>query len=157
MVAAEIAAEAAITVDGTPLGTWGLLLPSVTAVFGLEGTFAAAELALRPLYANFPPEVRAEAMPSFPAIERDLSAILPESATWAEVESLVAGLSLPCFESLGFVGTYRGKQTGAGRKSLTLRVTFRAPDRTLTREEADAAMATLSAALVAKTGAEIRA
>jgi phenylalanyl-tRNA synthetase beta chain len=148
--------EAAITVDGTPLGTWGLLLPSVTAVFGLEGTFAAAELALRPLYANFPPEVRAEAMPSFPAIERDLSAILPEAATWAEVESLVAGLSLPCFESLGFVGTYRGKQTGAGRKSVTMRLVFRAADRTLKREDADAAMHSLAEALKARLGAEIR-
>ena len=148
--------EAAISVDGTPLGTWGLLLPSVTAVFGLEGTFAAAELALRPLYPNFPPEVRAEAMPSFPAIERDLSAILPEASTWAEVESLVAGLSLPCFESLGFVGTYRGKQTGAGRKSLTMRLVFRAPDRTLKREDADAAMHSLAEALNARLGAEIR-
>ena len=73
-----------------------------------------------------------------------------------EVESLVAGLSLPCFESLGFVGTYRGKQTGAGRKSVTMRLVFRAADRTLKREDADAAMHSLAEALKARLGAEIR-
>ena len=149
--------EAALTVDGRHVGSWGLLTPAATAVFGLEGTFAAAELLLRPLYAGFPPEARAEALPSFPAIERDLSAILPETATWAEVEALVAGLTLPCFESLGFVGTYRGKQTGAGRKSVTMRLVFRAADRTLKREDADAAMNTLSDALRTRMQAEIRA
>ena len=106
--------------------------------------------------ANFPPEVRAEALPSFPAIERDLSAILPETATWAELETLVAGMQLPHFESLGFVGTYRGKQTGAGRKSVTMRLVFRAPDRTLKREDADAAMHALAGALQQRMGAEIR-
>jgi len=30
---------------------------------------------------------------------------------------------------------YRGDQTGAGKKSLAYRLSFRAPDRTLTTEE----------------------
>lgn len=149
-------AEARLTVDGNPLGSWGLLAPAALAAFGLEGTFAAAELSLHPLYASYPPDARAEALPAFPAIERDVSAILPEQATWAELEALVQGLRLPCFESLGFVGTYRGKQTGAGRKSVTMRLVFRAPDRTLRREDADQSMAALADALRGRMGAEIR-
>jgi phenylalanyl-tRNA synthetase beta chain len=155
--AAWYANEAVLSVDGTAVATWGILTPAVTALFGLEGTFTAAELLLRPLYANFPPEVRAQALPSFPSIERDLSAILPETATWSSIEALVHGLALPCFESLGFVGTYRGKQTGAGRKSVTMRLTFRAHDRTLKREDAEAAMQALAAALQSQLAAEIRA
>jgi phenylalanyl-tRNA synthetase beta chain len=143
-------------VNGSPAGGWGLLGDAALAPFGLSGTFAAAELHLHPLYAGFPPEARAEAMPAFPAIERDLSAIVPETATWAAIEALVAGLRLPCFESLGFVGTYRGKQTGAGRKSVTMRLTFRAADRTLKREDADAWMGALADALKAGMQAEIR-
>ncbi|MFM8639232.1 MAG: phenylalanine--tRNA ligase subunit beta [Planctomycetota bacterium] len=149
-------AEARVTVDGNPLGGWGLLAPQALAPFGLAGTFAAAELSLRPLYANYPPDARAEKLPDFPGIERDLSAILPEQATWAEVEALVHGLRLPCFESLGFVGTYRGKQTGAGRKSVTMRLVFRAGDRTLRREDADQWMASVADALRGRMGAEIR-
>jgi phenylalanyl-tRNA synthetase beta chain len=148
--------EARLSVNGSPAGGWGLLGDAALAPFGLSGTFAAAELHLHPLYAGFPPEARAEAMPAFPAIERDLSAIVPETATWAAIEALVAALRLPCFESLGFVGTYRGKQTGAGRKSVTMRLTFRAADRTLKREDADAWMGALADALKAGMQAEIR-
>ena len=55
------------------------------------------------------------------------------------------------------MGTYRGKQTGAGRKSVTMRLVFRAADRTLKREDADAAMNTLADALRTRMQAEIRA
>ena len=149
-------AEARLSVGGAAVGNWGLLAPTALEPFGLSGTLAAAELHLAPLYAGFPPEARAEALPAFPAIERDLSAIVAEAVTWADAEALVAGIRLPCFESLGFVGTYRGKQTGPGRKSVTMRLTFRAPDRTLKREDADGWMAALADALKSRLGAEIR-
>ncbi len=149
--------EARLKLGGATIGAYGLLTPATLAVFGLEGPLAAAELELRPLYAGFPPESRAQELPAFPAIERDVSAITDEHVAWAQVEALVHGLALPHFESLAFVGTYRGKQTGAGRKSITLRVTLRKPDGTLTREEGDAVMATLVEALRTQLGAEIRA
>jgi phenylalanyl-tRNA synthetase beta chain len=148
--------EAAVACDGRAVGTFGILAPAALATFGLEGTFAAAELELEPLWAGFPPDARAEALPAFPAIERDLSAIVPERATWAEVESIARGLGLANLESVGFVGTYRGAQTGAGRKSVTMRLVFRAHDRTLRREDADAPMAALADALAARLGATIR-
>lgn len=149
--------EASIACDGRPIGTYGILAPAALATFGLEGTFAAAELELEPLWAGFPPDARAEALPAFPAIERDLSAIVPERAAWDEIESVARGLGLANMESIGFVGTYRGAQTGAGRKSVTMRLVFRAADRTLRREDADAPMAALADALVARLGATIRA
>jgi phenylalanyl-tRNA synthetase beta chain len=149
--------EASIACDGRPIGTYGILAPAALATFGLEGTFAAAELELEPLWAGFPPDARAEALPAFPAIERDLSAIVPERAAWDEIESIARGLGLANMESIGFVGTYRGAQTGAGRKSVTMRLVFRAADRTLRREDADAPMAALADALVARLGATIRA
>jgi phenylalanyl-tRNA synthetase beta chain len=149
--------EASIACDGRPIGTYGILAPAALATFGLEGTFAAAELELEPLWAGFPPDARAEALPAFPAIERDLSAIVPERAAWNEIESIARGLGLANMESIGFVGTYRGAQTGAGRKSVTMRLVFRAADRTLRREDADAPMAALADALVARLGATIRA
>ncbi|MFO0963001.1 MAG: phenylalanine--tRNA ligase subunit beta [Phycisphaerales bacterium] len=148
--------QARLLLDGRAVGTYGLLAPATLEVFGLEGVLAGAELDLRPLFAHYPPDARAQALPAYPAIERDLSAIVAETVRWEQVEALVRGLGLPHFESVHFVGTYRGKQTGAGRKSVTLRVVLRRADGTLTREQADAAMATLAQALTASLGAEIR-
>jgi phenylalanyl-tRNA synthetase beta chain len=150
------AAEARISCGGRPVGAYGLLAPAAVAAFGLEGTPCAAELELEPLWHGYPPEARAEALPSFPAIERDLSAIVDERTRWEDIDALARSLALANLERVDFVGTYRGAQTGAGRKSVTMRLSFRAPDRTLRREDADGAMSALAEALVGRLGAAIR-
>jgi phenylalanyl-tRNA synthetase beta chain len=95
-------------------------------------------------------------LPSFPAIERDLSAIVDERTRWEDLDALARSLSLANLERVDFVGTYRGAQTGTGRKSVTMRLSFRAPDRTLRREDADGAMSALAEALTGRLGAVIR-
>jgi len=60
-------------------------------------------------------------------------------------------------ESTRFVGTYRGKQVGAGKKSVTLRMQFRDPETTLRHEQVDPQVAAVVQALGAKVGAELRA
>jgi len=52
---------------------------------------------------------------------------------------------------------YRGEQVGPGRASLALRLEFRAPDRTLTDEEAAAIRERIVAALAERLGGELRA
>ncbi len=150
------AEEARIACDGRPIGAYGLVAPAAAAVFGIEGTLCAAELELEPLWHGYPPEARAEALPSFPAIERDLSAIVDERTRWEDLDALARSLSLANLERVDFVGTYRGAQTGTARKSVTMRLSFRAPDRTLRREDADGAMSALAEALTGRLGAVIR-
>jgi phenylalanyl-tRNA synthetase beta chain len=60
-------------------------------------------------------------------------------------------------ERLTFVGTYRGPQTGPGRKSVTMRLRFRAPDRTLRHDEVDPQVGALVAAAKSSLAAELRA
>ncbi len=48
---------------------------------------------------------------------------------------------------------YRGDQVGAGRKSLALRLEFRAPDRTLTDEEVSARREAIKSEVEALGGA----
>jgi len=52
---------------------------------------------------------------------------------------------------------YRGQQLPSGKKSLAFAVDFRALDRTLTDEEADAAVASIVDRLARDFGAELRA
>jgi phenylalanyl-tRNA synthetase beta chain len=141
-------------------GTIGLLSPVVLRQFGLERTTAGAELALADLFHAFPPDTRAVAMPAFPGIERDVSAIVAENVSWAALSALVTSLvtspGLAHFESMEHVATYRGKQTGEGRKSVTMRVVFRSNERTLRSEEVDAQMESIVAALRQQIQAEVR-
>ncbi|MGH3682595.1 MAG: hypothetical protein ACRDT2_20375, partial [Natronosporangium sp.] len=59
-------------------------------------------------------------------------------------------------ESVRLFDVYAGEQLGQGRKSLAYTLTFRAPDRTLTTEEAVAARDAAVAAAASRTGAELR-
>ena len=59
-------------------------------------------------------------------------------------------------ERVDFVTTFRGKQIGDGRKSVSLRLIFRKPDGTMTSEEADASVARAIEHLRESLGAEVR-
>ena len=86
--------------------------------------------------------------------EADLAAIP------ADLEKLAVRVIHACglanLESISFVTTFRGRQIGEGRKSVSLRLVFRKPDGTMKSEEADASVARAIAALREKLGAEIR-
>jgi phenylalanyl-tRNA synthetase beta chain len=124
-----------VHVDGAPAGAAGLIAPGVLAEHGLETPIACAEIDLAPLLALYPPRSAVQALPQFPPIERDLSLIVAEGVAWASVEAVVAEARPALLESCGFVGVYRGPQAGAGNKSVTMRLRFRDPARTLTHEE----------------------
>jgi len=150
-------AFADVLVNGDRVGSVGLLAPGVLNQHDLDHPMAAGDLNLDALLALFPPEVRIRALPAFPPIDRDLSLLVPEGTPWERVRSLVEGANLPLLESVEFVGTYRGKQAGAGRKSVTLRLTFRDPSRTLRREEVEPQVASLVERARSDLAAELRA
>jgi phenylalanyl-tRNA synthetase beta chain len=83
--------------------------------------------------------------------------VVPEATPWEKVEHIVAAAKLAHLESLAYIGAYRGKQVGEGRKSLTMRLVFRKHDGTLRREDVDAIVATATASLQKSLGAELRA
>ena len=61
-----------------------------------------------------------------------------------------------CLAAVSVFDVYRGEQVGEGQKSLALRLSFRAPDRTLTDEEVAERRAAIEAAL-AELGGRLRA
>ena len=138
------------------LGTFGPISPAIAARFGVEESLYGAEIGLPQHYHRYPPETEARALPNFPGIERDVSAIVDDRLSWIDVKSAIDSLRLQHLETLEFITTFRGKQIGAARKSLTLRATFRSPDRTLKHEEVDAQMQSLMQTLQQQFGAEIR-
>jgi phenylalanyl-tRNA synthetase beta chain len=145
--ALDPAAYARIMLRGVPLGYAGLVSAEHAADVGLEGAFVAAELNLATLLAVFPAVSVVKTLPTFPAVERDLSPVLPETMTWDTVRRTVMDAQVHRLEAVEFVGTFRGKQIGVGKKSVTLRLRFRDPGKTLRHEEVDAEVQTLVAVL----------
>lgn len=147
---------AEVTINGARVGCMGLISAAVQGEHGLEVPVVAAELQIAALVALYPPRAVVTALPAFPSIERDLSLIVREETAWAKIDAMVNALRVPLLESWSFVGAYRGQQAGPGRKSITFRMRFRDPARTLTHEEVSPQVESIVAAASKDLGAEVR-
>jgi phenylalanyl-tRNA synthetase beta chain len=98
------------------------------------------------------------APPTFPAVERDVSLLVPDSLEGGagEVERVLkaeGGL----LEEIRLVSEYRGPGVDAGDRSVTWRLTFRHPTRTLTEKEVDERQRKLLRTLETELGVRQRA
>jgi phenylalanyl-tRNA synthetase beta chain len=79
--------------------------------------------------------VRYEALPRYPAVERDFSFIFDDAVEFAKIQKTIAGLGLSELRSFVPVEIFRGGAISAGKYSLLLRATFQSGERTLREEE----------------------
>jgi phenylalanyl-tRNA synthetase beta chain len=128
---------AAIAVRGEVVGHAGELHPTVCAGLELPRRTAAMELDLDavPLPGPTPPPV----ISNFPPALIDLALVVSSDVPAADVEAAIVDGAGALLESVRLFDVYTGEQVGPGRKSLAYKLIFRAPDRTLTAEEAVAA------------------
>jgi phenylalanyl-tRNA synthetase beta chain len=98
-------------------------------------------------------ELRTESLPRFPSIVRDVSILVDAALPAAAVRGTIRSAAPSTLERLVEFDRYRGKGVPEGRLSLSLRLTFRSPERTLTDAEVDAAMEKIVAALASAHGA----
>jgi phenylalanyl-tRNA synthetase beta chain len=149
--------SATVLVDGRPAGMVGELHPGLAEGLELEGRVALAELEV-PALSAAAAAARFELrdVPRFPPIRRDLAFVVPEDAPAGAVR---AGLETAAGDLLGsslLFDVHRGEPLPDGTKSLAFAVEFRAPDRTLTGEEADRAVAAVVERLRSDFGATLR-
>ncbi|BCB89116.1 hypothetical protein Psuf_064290 [Phytohabitans suffuscus] len=146
---------AAIAVDGVTVGHAGELHPSVLAALELPRRTSAMEIDLDALpEAGVAPAPRVS---GFPPALIDVAVVVDGAVPAAEVQAaLVAGAG-DLLESVRLFDVYTSaQQLGEGRKSLAYKLAFRAPDRTLTVEEAVAARDAAVAEAAVRFGAVLR-
>ncbi len=95
-----------------------------------------AEILLDPLFAASLRIVRYEPLPKVPAVDRDLSLLVPEGTVFSTIAEAVG--KPEHLVSIEPVEIFRGKQVAAGRYSLLLRTVWRKPSESLTDEEVNA-------------------
>ncbi|MEV4348037.1 phenylalanine--tRNA ligase subunit beta [Actinoplanes sp. NPDC049596] len=145
---------AAISVDGAVVGHAGELHPAVVSAFELPKRTAAMELDLDALPAA--PVTQARKISSFPPALIDVALIVDATTPAASLEAALAEGAGELLESVSLFDLYESEQLGEGKKSLAYKLTFRAPDRTLTSEETLAARDAAVAAAASRFGATLR-
>ncbi len=140
--------SAAVLVEGSAAGWIGEVHPLVCRAWGVSAA-AAFEVGLAPLVAASPAwQEEFEDLTTHPAVLQDLAVVIEDSVPGAEVRAAVIAGGGDLLRSAEVFDLYQGEQVGEGRKSLALRLEFRAADRTLTDEE----VAGLREAIAAKLG-----
>ncbi|MER7005004.1 phenylalanine--tRNA ligase subunit beta [Dactylosporangium sp. NPDC000555] len=145
---------AALLVGDTVVGHAGELHPAVCADLDLPRRTVAMELDLDAL--PIPGVSIAPRLSSFPTALIDVALVVDAATPAGEVEAALAEGAGPLLESVRLFDVYSGAQLGEGRKSLGYKLTFRAPDRTLTGDEALAARDSAVAVAASRLGAVLR-
>jgi phenylalanyl-tRNA synthetase beta chain len=138
------------TSDGVALGIVGQLSPASAETRGLPrgDEVYVAELDLDALAAAAPrDDLRIEPLPRFPSIARDISILVDERLPAARVRATILAAAPGTLERVGEFDRYRGHGIPEDKTSLSLQLTFRATDRTLTDPEVEQAMAVIVSAL----------
>jgi phenylalanyl-tRNA synthetase beta chain len=132
---------ASVVCAGEQIGWLGELHPLVAREWDLDGAVAVMELDLDRLVALAAArEHEYRDVISYPGLRQDLAVVLPDSVTAARATELVRAAGGDLLDGVHVFDVYEGPalpppsagQTGEGRRSLALSLSFRAPDRTLT-------------------------
>lgn len=127
--------RAAILTEGETLAVLGEVHPDAAQRFDIPGRAYVAQVNLPLFFAHSAPMGEVKAIARFPAVNRDLALVMPESQ---QVGPLMDALRTGCgtmLEDIRMFDVFRGVQLGAGKKSVAFSLTFRAADHTLTEEE----------------------
>ena len=148
---------ARISVDAEQaIGTIGRLEDAVAAAYKFRQPVYVAEVDLNALLSIREGAALYSPLPRFPAVVRDLSLLVARRVPLAEMLRAITDQRLEHLQSARLVDVYEGAGVPEGKRSVTLRIEFRADERTLRDEEVDEMHAQLVNALRQKFDAELR-
>ncbi|MEX3565566.1 phenylalanine--tRNA ligase subunit beta [Micrococcus endophyticus] len=135
------------------VGVAGELHPQWLEAEDLPARTSVWELDLDALCAAAPPVVVAVPLSTYPMSTQDVALVVEEAVVAGDVRASLAEGAGELLESVELFDVYRGPGVPEGRKSLAFSLRFRAPDRTLTAEEASEARAAATALAAQRHGA----
>ncbi len=141
---------ATVSAGGRIVGSIGMLAPPIVLAGGLSSndTVYVAELDLDALArTQSAAPLTVKPLPRYPSIARDISIVVDHILPAATVRGTIRAAAPDTLVSVREFDRYQGKGVPDGRVSLSLRLTFRSPERTLTDAEVEAAMTKILDAL----------
>ena len=149
----------ALTLGGKiVLGYFGEIHPGLLSAFDLTGSVAAFEIFLDAIPL---PRSKSKARPAlkpsdFQSVERDFAFIVDESVTAADMLKALAQADKQLITGVGIFDVYTGKGVEPGKKSVALKVTLQAQDRTLSEADITAAGNAVVVAAAKHFGGQLR-
>jgi phenylalanyl-tRNA synthetase beta chain len=143
--------------EGRPAGKMGQLRPSLGKEIGARDPVLVAELILEPEATM--KRFRYKALDRFPPVIRDVAFLADRGLKYQAVLDAFASGHEPLLVDVRLFDLFvdsRGEKVPLDKKSMACSLTYRASDRTLTQEEANAAHGRLKSQLVERLGVTLR-
>ncbi len=127
--------SARAVLDGATVAQFGQIHPDVAAARKLRQDVLVAEIYLDRLYQHDLRQVRYEALPRFPAVERDFSFVFDDGVEFEKIHQSVTALGIAELRSFVLVEIFRGEKVGADKYSILMRAKLQSSERTLRDDE----------------------
>jgi phenylalanyl-tRNA synthetase beta chain len=147
--------SAAIMFKGERVGALGQISQADQDSFGINRAVMALSLDFYALLDDLSDTKRYEEIPEFPSVTRDLAVVVDVTTPYADLEKTVRQQS-GLIDSVDLIETYQGAGIAEGKKSVTLSLTLRSPEKTLESQHVDDVMKAVELALERAFGAVIR-
>ncbi len=148
---------ASVMVAEQQVGVFGQVHPRVTESFDLpEQPVLLLEADLEALLDHARWVKRFHEISPMPVLNLDLAIVVDQQVPPDAVHELIVEAGGALLADVVLFDVYRGEQIGAGKKSLAYSLTFQAPDRTLTSEEATRERDRILSRLERAFGAQMR-
>ena len=147
--------QANIIYDGTVVGYLGEVHPDVADIYGIGERAYIAVIDMPEIVARATFDRKYEGIAKFPAVNRDLSMVVPKNIMVGQIEEVIEKNGGAHLESYSLFDLYEGAQIKPGFKSVAYSITFSSKDRTLEESDISKAMDKILAGLEAM-GIELR-
>ena len=148
---------ATVRVGDQAVGVVGELHPRIAAQYDLvAGPVAILELDAGALLDAMPGRPQYQPFATFPPITQDVAVVVDSAIPAQRIVDAARAGGTALLRDVSVFDVYTGPGVDEGKRSLALRLTFRAEDRTLTEEEASKARGKILAVLEQQVGAVAR-
>ncbi|MEO8206631.1 MAG: phenylalanine--tRNA ligase subunit beta [Chthoniobacterales bacterium] len=148
-----------IFIDKKSVGFVAQLPPSKAKEFDARGAVVIAELEFDALHSAEIRKLRAQEIPKFPAVSRDIACVLKAVTPYSALQAALAEVHEPLLVGVKLFDVFRdasGEKLSTEQKSLAFSLTFRSAERTLTNEEINTACDRLKAHLKKSLSVDFR-
>ncbi len=129
--------SADLFVGDIPVGFLGKLHPDVAEAFKIDETVFCFEIDFRGLVQGARKEVKASAISKYPPVTRDLAVLADLEMPVGEIIERIYSFQNKYLKEVELFDIYTGKEIPEGKKSVAIRVTYQALQKTLKDKEVD--------------------
>ena len=101
-------------------------------------------------------QVQVQDISRYPVVRRDLSLVIPEDTTYAQIEKMIRQVGQPLIQEIQLFDIYRDPSLGAGHKSYAIALTFGSTSKTLSDQDIDKVIDDIVSRLQQDLNAQLR-